>query len=155
MNPDPFERELKPRLLPALLREVEARRTRRERGRRWAGAAALLLVAPAAMFTAMRSATPLGIGPQTFIARKPSEPANAIQFIRTTAGQLASWSVRTDPAALARSEARLAPIQPEWLDDDALLRLLASIGRPTGIVRTGGRVWLTADVADRAPSQPG
>jgi hypothetical protein len=37
------------------------------------------------------------------------------------------------------------------IDDDQLLDALASINRPTGLVRAGGRVWLTDAVADEAP----
>lgn len=34
------------------------------------------------------------------------------------------------------------------IDDAALVTLLASIDRPSGIVRSGGRTWLTAAVTD-------
>lgn len=155
MSPDPIERELKSRLLPALLHQVEARRARRERARRWSGAAALLLVAFAALLTARWSAPSHGIGPKARIAQTASAPAIAVESVLTTNGPLESWSVRTDPTFLGLAEARSAPIQPEWLDDDALLTLLASIGRPTGIVRTRGRAWLTPDVTDPIPGQPG
>lgn len=48
--------------------------------------------------------------------------------------------------------ARLAPSSPalvERLSDDDLLRALSAIGKHVGMTREGGRIALTADVADK------
>ena len=34
------------------------------------------------------------------------------------------------------------------IDDSELLKMLAEIGRPAGLVRSGSRVWLTNAVTD-------
>ena len=48
------------------------------------------------------------------------------------------------PPDAAPSEA----ITVRVINDDELLKLLADMGRPTGLVRTGGRAWLTTQVTD-------
>ena len=53
--------------------------------------------------------------------------------------------VETDPSLLAKY---LLPMANESrvriLSDDALLAELAALGRPSGLVRSGGRVWVVA-----------
>jgi hypothetical protein len=41
------------------------------------------------------------------------------------------------------------------IDDDELVRRLAEINRPAGLVRAEGRVWLTGTVADARLETPG
>lgn len=54
-----------------------------------------------------------------------------------------------DPGIVARCAAPASALAAEtWVDDDALLDLLARAGRPTGLLRTGRRVVLTEDVVD-------
>lgn len=155
MTPERDEQELKSKMLAGLLAEVDATRHRRLVRRRGVGAAVLLLVALAAALTARWSISPRGAGPGMLVAHQPVAPTNSIETIRTDAAPLASWNIGTDPALLARAEAPSTPIRSEWLDDEALLTLLASIGRPAGLVRSGGMAWLTADVTDRLPGQSG
>ncbi len=44
----------------------------------------------------------------------------------------------------------VTPIRVRTIGDEELLALLAEIGRPAGLIRSEGRVWLTSDVTDAA-----
>ncbi len=55
--------------------------------------------------------------------------------------------VRTDPNILERYVSRSSS-KVEQLSDETLLAMLASLERPTGLIRYDGRVRLTADVTD-------
>ncbi|MCP4590693.1 MAG: hypothetical protein GY842_08110 [bacterium] len=55
--------------------------------------------------------------------------------------------VATDPTVLERYRARSTAVV-ERIDDRILLNTLASIGRPAGLIRYGGRIRLTAAVTD-------
>lgn len=55
--------------------------------------------------------------------------------------------VRTDPDILQRYVPRPSS-KVETISDETLLASLASLGRPTGLIRYDGRVRLTADVTD-------
>lgn len=59
----------------------------------------------------------------------------------------------TTPAHLLDKYAA-APFAPQvqTMTDDELLTTLASLDRPTGMVRSGGRTWLTRNVADAIPA---
>ena len=67
----------------------------------------------------------------------PAPPAPVVDLI----------IVHTDPTVLARYTPR-PQSRTERLNDDALLAHLASINRPTGLIRMGGEVRLTANVVD-------
>lgn len=73
------------------------------------------------------------------------------QPVPTVAGETADPGgiaiVRDDESILARVAAT-ADRSVTTVDDDELLRLLASADRPTGLVRSGNRVMLTRHVAD-------
>jgi hypothetical protein len=58
--------------------------------------------------------------------------------------------VQTDPTILARYAATPTP-RVRMLDDEALLDALDALGRPAGLVRSGGRAWLTANVTSTSP----
>ena len=55
--------------------------------------------------------------------------------------------VRTDPNILERYVSRSSSMV-EQLSDETLLAMLASLGRPTGLIRYDGRVRLTTNVTD-------
>lgn len=60
--------------------------------------------------------------------------------------------VRTDPNILERYA--LPPTSKiETISDEILLNSLASLGRPTGLIRYDGRVRLTKDVTDKLTSE--
>ena len=84
------------------------------------------------------AAKPAGIGP--FETTPPPSPAAPVQIVR----------VQTDPNIVDRYRAVSTP-RAETLDDDALLIALAEINRPTGLIRSEGRTWLTEDVVDDPP----
>lgn len=62
-----------------------------------------------------------------------------IRIITTAGTSLADFA--PDPAAMARVTIRS-------LSDEELINALAAIGRPAGIIRMGGKVWLSAAVTD-------
>jgi hypothetical protein len=155
MNLDPAERELRSRLLPGLLAEVgEVRRRRTARGRGLALAAMVTIALGVTLIARWSIAPPTPSAP---IATAPplSAAPPTIETIRTSPAALAAWSIPTDASALARAATHTDLANLERLDDESLLDLLASIGRPAGIVRTGGKTWLTADVADPRATGPG
>lgn len=65
-------------------------------------------------------------------------PVAIITMIRTPADGLDAYRVTTASHS----------IDAEMLDDAELLATLSSLNRPTGLVRSGDRVWLTRNVAD-------
>lgn len=146
---------LKRRLLPPLLAEVGAVRRRRVARRRGVGAAALLMVAFGVTLAARwRVTPPQQPAPIAGVPKAGSTPTT-IELVRSSGAALAAWRIETNPSALASALSRPDVAAFEHLDDQRLLDFLASIGRPTGIVRSGGRTWLTADVADPLPRQSG
>ena len=54
---------------------------------------------------------------------------------------------RTEPGIIERYRAKPAS-RVRILDDDDLVAQLAALGRPAGLVRQEGRVWLTGAVTD-------
>ncbi len=55
--------------------------------------------------------------------------------------------VETHAGILERYVVTSPPVSPEsFLDDDSLLALLAAANRPTGLIRIGQQVFLTAGV---------
>jgi hypothetical protein len=146
---DPERPDLKQRLLPGLIGELDRVRERRRAIRRaWAAGAILL-----ALGTVLWVARPAALAPLAPISTTHSHDA---AFISTDAFAIREWSIATTP--LAPADILLS--QPssaitERLGDEALLALLASIGRPTGLARLHGRVLLTTPVADPLPISPG
>lgn len=68
-----------------------------------------------------------------------SSPPCAVRIVTTAGTSLADFA--PDPAAMARVTIRS-------LSDEELIDALAAIGRPAGIIRMGGKVWLSAAVTD-------
>ncbi len=137
-------------LLGALLCELERTRRRRVIGRRIGAGAAIAAMVALAAGIAFMGVTARGPAPRT--------PTSLAQTVTTDPGVLARFSVSTaDAPAIAMivrtEEVSLANI--EMLDDQQLCAVLASIGRPAGIVRSQGRVWLTQNVTDPRPDAPG
>lgn len=56
--------------------------------------------------------------------------------------------VQTDLESVARYRAPTTPNNTIILDDTGLLLALEAIGRPSGLVKTAKRTWLTDNVAD-------
>jgi hypothetical protein len=70
----------------------------------------------------------------------PVHPPTRIEIVTTPAHLLDKYAAAT-----------LAP-HVQTITDDELLTTLASLDRPAGIVRSGGRTWLTRSVADPMPA---
>lgn len=164
MNPDlwlepaePLSREGAARR-DAMLGELDAAMRRRNvvrTGRR--GAAVLVPVLAVACGVLMWGQSPGG-GPAGKMVPKsghvaagpaPGAPvASSYEFIRI---------VETDPGVMERYRAGPAVGEFQVITDDELQSLLASVGRDTGIVRTGGRVILATDLIPptQEPGEPG
>jgi hypothetical protein len=85
-----------------------------------------------------RAAAPTGAAVMT--PGVPVAPSGVVIRTVTTVGtSLADFA--PDPAAMARVTIRA-------LSDEELIDALAAIGRPAGIIRMGGKVWLSAAVTD-------
>lgn len=158
----------------AMLIEAQREMARLHRGRRrrriaarWTAAIGLALAGTWFIHHALRNADPVSTvatgdheaPPLTQSTRDrdgmPSnaddaiEPASNVRMIASTPVRR-SVIVRTDAAVLDRAVMPgQSDIRTEWLDDNTLLDLLASLGRPSGLIRIGDEVQLTADVADR------
>jgi len=136
-------------LAPEVTQAARRRRTRRRAVR--GGGAALALLGALSLTLLVQSA-PQGStgGAQGPVARGEDEPATpepqpTIDFAIVETDRTASQGLVirevVDPA-------------PYVMDDEELLRTLAAMGRPTGLVRTEGKVWLTEDVTDAGRREP-
>jgi len=84
-------------------------------------------------------------------ARDPAPQAMRsarIKTVRTRPDLVARYQPRTDKPALIRHVAASEPVAVEIIGDTLLIEVLAGIDRPAGLVRTEGKVWLTAAVTD-------
>ncbi len=155
MTSTPGGPQRKAQMLEDLLGELDRTRERRANRRRVAGSVAAILLICAGVFVATT------LGPSPTPAPTPiataTDPRIDIAIVGTAAGAHASWVVSTSPDALARAtvpSGRL-DLRIERLGDAELLDVLADAGRPTGLVRTGGRVVLTEEVVEPfARSEP-
>ncbi len=115
----------KDRMLTELTTAMRRHHARRRLGRRLATTSAMLAVAAGAVWvTASRPAT----RPHFDHGDRPGHRSPTVHVIRS--------AHRT---GLIRT-----------IDDSELLLRLAEIDRPTGMIRTGGRVWLTETVVGPA-----
>jgi hypothetical protein len=122
------------------MRRVHVRRRARRRMVYTTAPALLMALALVAALRMLTPATPPIAGQLGGAADPPPQLqasdrlAAIIEFVRTSDGTHQSGAANI-----------------VLIDDDQLLDVLASINRPTGLVRAGGRVWLTDAVADEAP----
>ncbi|HVZ93523.1 MAG TPA: hypothetical protein VG797_03335 [Phycisphaerales bacterium] len=141
----------------AMLGELvgELSRTRRRRVVRaqlTAGALAIVLVGLAFMTV---SRGPVKIATVTpLIETAPGTVAQATtiagtRFVKTDPTVVERWAVKGG-FEMAKYETRRHEAEPivRFIGDEELLDTLAAMGRPAGIVRMEGRVWLTAAVTD-------
>lgn len=126
-------------MLGVLQRAMTARRRRRAAGRVGAVVAAVALVG-ISVSSVWRGG---GTG-------APSAGDGALAVAREALPLGAVEMVRDDPGIVARVAARPA-MEIRTIDDDELERLLEEAGRPSGLVRTGGRVYLASSLGAGAP----
>jgi hypothetical protein len=123
---------------------------RRRRVRRHALVAAVvllpMLLGAYAWFPSNSSTRPV----QQIVRDNPSLPGSAHDAASLSLVQI----VRTDPAILDRYVIAAPLPRVEILDDQRLVRELVALGRPAGVVRMEGRIWLTTDVTDDAQKDP-
>lgn len=122
-----------------------AMRRRRRRALTYVAGATLGVAAIAITIAiAVRAPVATPPGPSPLANGGPSAGANAevslppIQLVRNDPSRTVNWIVRN--ADVDMSTVRI--------DDAELLRDLAEAGRPTGLVRSQGRVWCTEPVTD-------
>jgi hypothetical protein len=125
----------------AMLGELTAT-MRRVHHRRRLGAAsaslALLVLVFASGWHLNRQLVRTDDGPPLAGPVPPPLETRTLQFVST---------VRTDATITERLTARPST-RAVLTDDDTLLDQLAALDRRAGLVRAGGKVWLTADVTD-------
>jgi len=129
----------------AQLPGIVARRRRRRRAARGAVAMILLFAAGGVLMRVMRTPIPAPTVPPPLIVEAPAEaPPGLIDFaiVRTSETIDPSIYIRTDTEA----------INAMVISDDELLRALASMGRPAGLIRMNGEIRLTRNVVD-APAK--
>jgi hypothetical protein len=141
-------------MLPALQRELARGILRRRALSRAIGACAIVLLLGggivAAMLTTGRSGAPTLPTPLAGATLAPAEQtAVRIEIVRSmdaSSIEIVRDSPRETIIAMhTNPSVDLASIS---VTDHELLDLLNEIGRPTGLVRANGRVWLTAAVTD-------
>lgn len=131
-------------LTPRVVRAARARRIRSGAG----AAAALLLVASLSIIVPISA--DLARNTQ-LVSAEPAHESRppAIQIIQTDASVIRRLSARDDPTP-----------RVQRISDEELIFDLAAIGRPSGLVHSQGRTWLTAKVTDeqldatRQPTSP-
>jgi hypothetical protein len=130
-------------LVAAMGRHHSARRRRR---RAALGATAALLLLGVVLIAMPPAQQPAPIVSETPFHVPPVEPPRVlVEFAHIT----------TDPAVLDRYLVRdSTPRLSVVIGDEELLELLNEIGRPTGLVRAGSRVWLTSSVRDEEVRPP-
>ncbi len=140
---------MKADLAPEVTRSAGRRRARRRVFQGGAAALALVGALSLALLVQGRPRGPNG-GESATVAHgeeapAANEPASVLDFAIVETDRTASQGLIirevVDPA-------------PYVMDDQELLRTLAAMGRPTGLVRTEGRVWLTEDVTDAERRDP-
>lgn len=124
-------------MLPGLLTAVEHRRRRRLTVRT-VGAAILL--------TAIGVAVNELVGPRG--AQLPQRDGPAVV--------VSTWTSFSDDPSVAERCVVANVSRAEWfIDDDEVNKLLAEAGRPTGIIRAGGRVSVNPAAFDPWPESEG
>ena len=152
MTHDSEQQRLSPegdRRREAILHEVSGRlpgiaRRRRAKRRAVAGALAVLLLAGAAvvwMIPTVQSPT----ATQQIAEIKPAVESEPLIDYAVVV------SAPADPSVYVRTETE--SINAMVISDDELLRELAAIGRPAGLIRMNGQVRLSRDVVD-PPADP-
>jgi hypothetical protein len=125
----------------------------RKRRARWACRVAALAGVPAMVIAAIIIVRPGPGGPESGGGTSAISPPAA----HPVEGE---WKMRiqivhNDPGVLARSAPAAKPLEREAvIDDEELLKLLHDLGRPSGLARVPGGVYLTSNLAP-LPGRPG
>ncbi|MBT8485070.1 MAG: hypothetical protein HKO59_09685 [Phycisphaerales bacterium] len=136
--------ERKAALLERLVEEMDELHQRRRRRRRIAAACGLIVAG-----TVAATLMPIPSSPTAAVVTAEPEPAPTPD---ASVPVDAIVRIATDPTVTQRL--RIAtPHRITRLDDASLLDTLAQIDRPTGLVRSGGRAWLTNAVVDPLPTE--
>ena len=138
----------------AMLAELQSRvertaRMRRMRSGVMAAAALLAIASLSVLMLPHRQNHPIATDPVSPTGQ--AESARHIEIVKSDPGVLDRLAVRTTSDVLDRFTAPMYPthLVVERIDDEQLVTGLAQLGRPTGIIRSQGRVWLTAKVTDQ------
>jgi hypothetical protein len=126
-------------MLGELVGQMQRLHHRRRVQRTAAASACMVVLLIGLSLLAMPARRPGADSPPMVVAPKPA-PGISIEIVRTDPSILQRFAVRTTSRAIL-------------LDDEALLDELVAMGRPAGLIRSGDRVWLTADVVDQPPAE--
>ncbi len=133
-------------MLP-FLQAATVRQGRRRRVRRFAARGAVTASLSAAVVVALVNSWPTS-NPPHVVQNDSSEGPQDRRL------ELVSI-VQTDPGVLDRIAVNTSIDPAEYIvGDRQLVAMLAAIGRPTGLIRSQGRTWLTNAVTDRELAPP-
>lgn len=139
-------------LLPALQSDLARGVRRRSAMRRAAGSCAAVALLAGVLVAAMYSArgpAPLSTATPVVDGASPVSPTPRIEIVRSLdAPSIERITGTVSSGAITISRVTEVDYASILVTDRELLELLNEIGRPTGLVRANGRVWLTAAVTD-------
>jgi hypothetical protein len=139
--------ERRKRMLPELMQQMkQVHRARRVRRRAVAVTVPVLVVVLSAVAWQVVS-RPSAHQPHESAANSNPFKLHDISQHQAPGPTVSIVRVQTNPGIVERYRAASVP-RAIVLDDDALLVALADLNRPAGLIRSEGRVWLTADVID-------
>jgi len=151
-------------MLDELLKRVDRRRSARTARRRGTWVAGALVIGLFAARMVMHSEPEGGRSPDRIVQSSPDGPADIIRGatsgveytsettfavrIVTTGAPTFVTQVVSDPTAVSRLRSGELDTLVRRVDDRELLDSLASINRPTGLIRIGDEVRLSRPVSD-------
>lgn len=145
-------------MLPGLQRELaRSARTRRVR-RRVVGVCTLVMIVGGSILAAAYSRSPAPPAPRgagapgapVAVAEATAAPwsGSGIEVVRTMEAPMIERVDTVKPVEVAVSHETTVDYASISVNDREMLDLLNEMGRPSGLVRANGRVWLTAAVTD-------
>ncbi len=144
-------------MLPGLQAELTRGVRRRKARSRAAASCAIVVITGGAILAASLSIRSRPLAPALPpVAEAPAEPsippveaASLIEVVRTVSAPSIEIVRDTRPGALiAVYTSPIADLASIRVSDTEFLEILNEIGRPSGLVRANGKVWLTAAVTD-------
>lgn len=130
-----------------LLGELAAHHRRKRAGHRLRSALILVIVSGLLMVLAAPLLTPHMRRIARDVAPRPAGITDTPEPAKPQRPAMHFAIVTTQPSVTARHVVK-PPAIVDRIDDAELLMNLAALSRPTGLIRSGGRTWLTSPVTD-------
>ncbi|MGP1310042.1 MAG: hypothetical protein ACTS27_07595 [Phycisphaerales bacterium] len=139
-------------MLPGLQRELARSARKRRVRRRVVGVCTLVMIVGGSILAAAysRSPAPPTPGGAVAVAEATAAPwsGSGIEVVRTMEAPMIERVDTVKPVEVAVSHETTVDYASISVNDREMLDLLNEMGRPSGLVRANGRVWLTAAVTD-------